>query len=229
MTFGASSVSYMPDANFCGADSFSYTVNGGDSATVSVTVTCVPDAPTLVNSAGTTTYTEDAGPVVVDPAVQIANPDGLEITGASVTLTDDLAGDVLGWTDNDLGDSINEGTSTALQVNLTGTGTAAEYEAALESVMFSTPSQNPSAADRTATFSVTTSAGSPSDTKLVDAANVDDLPTADADSATVLEDADATAVTVLANDDDVDGGAITITSVGNPANGTATSRAVAPA
>ena len=120
--------------------------------------------------------------MVVDAAVSISNPDGLAITAGSVTLTNDLPGDVLDWADNSLSDSIVEGSSTALQVNLTGTGTAAQWEAALEAVTFATPSQNPSGADRTATFSVTTTAGSPSDTKLVDAANLDDPPTADDDT-----------------------------------------------
>ena len=226
-SFTASSVTYTPDLNYCNdpdaapEDTFTYTINGGDTATVSVTVTCVPDAPTLDNSAGTTTYTEDTAPVVVDGTVTITNPDGLAITAGSVTLTNDLPGDVLDWTDNNPGDSITEGSSTSLQVNLTGTGTAAQWEAALEAVTFATPSQNPSGADRTATFSVTTSAGSPTDTKLVDAANVDDPPTADDDAATVLEDAGATAVLVLANDDDVDAGPMTIASVTQPANGTA--------
>jgi len=217
-------LTYAPDADYCNTpppfDTFTYTVNGGDTATVSITVTCVPDAPTLDTSAGTTTYTEDAAPVAVDGNVTITNPDGLAITAGSVTLTDDLAGDVLDWTDNDAGDAIVEGSSTSLQVDLTGTGTSAEWEAALEAVTFATTSQNPSGADRTATFAITTTAGSPSDTKLVDAANVDDPPTADPDAATVLEDAGATAVTVLANDDDVDGGPMQITAVSDPANGT---------
>jgi hypothetical protein len=36
-------MSYRPDADYCGADSFTYTLNGGSTATVSVTVTCVDD------------------------------------------------------------------------------------------------------------------------------------------------------------------------------------------
>jgi hypothetical protein len=36
------SVSYTPAAGYCGGDSFTYTLNGGSSATVSVTVTCPP-------------------------------------------------------------------------------------------------------------------------------------------------------------------------------------------
>jgi hypothetical protein len=33
-------LSYEPDANYCGFDSFTYTLNGGSTATVSVEVTC---------------------------------------------------------------------------------------------------------------------------------------------------------------------------------------------
>ena len=53
-SFTSANVRYTPAANYCGADSFTYTVNGGDSATVSVTVTCINDAPTITNSPSTT-------------------------------------------------------------------------------------------------------------------------------------------------------------------------------
>ena len=37
-------LTYEPDDNYCGADSFTYTLTpGGDTATVSITVTCVND------------------------------------------------------------------------------------------------------------------------------------------------------------------------------------------
>ena len=39
-------VTYTPTPDYCGADSFSYTLAGGDSATVSVTVTCLPEPDT---------------------------------------------------------------------------------------------------------------------------------------------------------------------------------------
>jgi len=40
---GGSDVSYAPDADYCGADSFTYSLNGGSTATVTVDVTCVDD------------------------------------------------------------------------------------------------------------------------------------------------------------------------------------------
>ena len=41
-------VTYKPDADYCGSDSFTYTLNGGSVASVAVTVTCVDDAPAAV-------------------------------------------------------------------------------------------------------------------------------------------------------------------------------------
>ena len=52
VTFNATSVAYTPDPDYCNTpssppDTFDYTITGGDSATVSVTVTCVNDAPVV--------------------------------------------------------------------------------------------------------------------------------------------------------------------------------------
>ncbi len=58
-------VSYTPDADYCNdpgaapTDDFTYTVNGGDTATVAVTVTCVGDDPVAVDD--TRTVGEDSG------------------------------------------------------------------------------------------------------------------------------------------------------------------------
>jgi hypothetical protein len=40
---GGTGVSYQPAAGHCGPDEFTYSLNGGSSATVSITVTCAPD------------------------------------------------------------------------------------------------------------------------------------------------------------------------------------------
>ncbi len=54
ITGGGTGLTYQPNADYCGADSFTYTLNGGSSATVNVTVTCVNDAPTANGDAQTT-------------------------------------------------------------------------------------------------------------------------------------------------------------------------------
>lgn len=62
-SFTPGGVAYAPDADYCGADSFAYTLNdGGDpstTATVSVQVACVNDAPSFT-AAGDVSSDEDA-------------------------------------------------------------------------------------------------------------------------------------------------------------------------
>jgi len=219
-------VTYTPDANYCNdpgaepADTFTYTLLGGSTATVSVTVTCVADAPTLTAASGPTAYTENAAAVAVDGAVTLSNPDTVAMTGASVEITANAgAADLLDWTDNDPADGITEGASTAHRVVLTGAGTAAQYQAALRAVTYRNTSDDPATVDRTVTFTVTTGTGTVSDTIDIHVTAVDDPPVAVADASTILEDAAPTAIAVLGNDTDVDGGPISIASVTQPANG----------
>jgi VCBS repeat-containing protein len=58
ITGGGTGLTYKPDANYCNdgspKDTFTYTLNGDSTATVSVTVTCVDDSPTAVDDSGTT-------------------------------------------------------------------------------------------------------------------------------------------------------------------------------
>ena len=70
------------------------------------------------------------------------------------------------------------------------------------------------------TFTYTLTPGGSSTTVTVTVTCVDDNPTAVADAATVSEDSSASAVNVLANDNDADGGPISVNSVTQPANGT---------
>jgi len=58
ITNGGANVSYTPNANYCGSDSFNYTITGNDSATVSIQVNCVDDAPIAV--ADSVTVLEDS-------------------------------------------------------------------------------------------------------------------------------------------------------------------------
>ena len=81
-------LTYQPDANYCGTDTFTYTLTGGSPATVSMTVTCAPDNPVVDTSAGSASYTENAAAIVIDAAVTVSDPDaGTTITGATVQIT----------------------------------------------------------------------------------------------------------------------------------------------
>ena len=201
-------------------DTFTYTVTGGDTAIVSVTVTCAADAPVVDASAGATAYTENGAAAPIDPGVTVTDPDaGTQITGATVQVTANFAAgqDVLAL-------SGSHGPITADlsgdTLTLSGSASPAAYQAALRAVTYVNSSETPSTLARTVTFTVTDgTALSGSDTKGIAVVAVDDNPVAVNDAATVLEDAGPTAVPVLTNDTDVDGGPIAVSSVTQPVNG----------
>lgn len=53
VTNSGADLTYKPAADFCGPDSFQYSLDGGSSATVAITVTCVDDPPSAVNDSKT--------------------------------------------------------------------------------------------------------------------------------------------------------------------------------
>ena len=44
ITNAGANISFTPSTNFCASTSFNYTLNGGSTATVSITMTCITDA-----------------------------------------------------------------------------------------------------------------------------------------------------------------------------------------
>src|SRR5205085_5040127 len=83
-------VTYTPNADYCNAppgtspDSFTYTLNpGGSTATVSVVVTCVDDAPVAVGD--NTTFVEDDPATAIDVLANDTDVDGGPKSIASVT------------------------------------------------------------------------------------------------------------------------------------------------
>jgi hypothetical protein len=230
VTNAGSDVSYTPNANYCNnppgtsLDTFTYKLTGGNSATVTVTVTCVPDAPVVTTSAGSLTYTENAPATAVDPAITVTDPDTPpdQVTGALVSITSgfDTLQDTLSFTP--VGNVTGIYSSAFGTLSLTGTDTIADYQLALRSVAYANSSDNPAPLSRTISYKVTdtTPADSNTATKTITITAVDDPPVAVDDSATVTEDDPATAIAVLSNDTDVDGGAKTITGITQPFNGT---------
>ncbi len=186
------SVTYTPNADFAGADSFSYTVtdgNGGNATgTVSVTVNAVNDAPTAV--ADTATLAEDT-PTTILASSLLANdtdPENDTLTIASV------------------GAAVNGSASLDVNGDVVFTPNADYVGAA--SFDYTADDGN----GGTSTASVT-----------VDVTPVNDAPVAVADTATTVEDTQATilAATLLSNDTDVENDTLTIASVSNAVNGTA--------
>ena len=82
ITGGGSGLTYQPSANFCGANSFSYTLNGGSSATVSVSVTCVNDPP-MVTAPGPFNVTGNVAISVPAPGLLTTVSDLLDGAGAA--------------------------------------------------------------------------------------------------------------------------------------------------
>jgi hypothetical protein len=80
-------ITYKPAANFHGADSFTYTVSDGrggtDTATVSVTVTSINDAPDAVND--TTVISEDSNANTISVLANDIDPDRDALTVTAKT------------------------------------------------------------------------------------------------------------------------------------------------
>ena len=81
ITNAGANVSFTPNLNFCAATSFSYTLNGGSSTTVNLTMTCFNDAPTTVGTLANQNYT--VGQVVNIPTAHAFT----DVDNASLTYT----------------------------------------------------------------------------------------------------------------------------------------------
>jgi hypothetical protein len=89
ITGGGTGVSYTPNANYFGSDSFTYTISDGaltDTATVNITITNVNDAPDAVNDAAT--VAEDSGANPIDVLANDTDADNLSgPANAGLTVT----------------------------------------------------------------------------------------------------------------------------------------------
>jgi hypothetical protein len=86
ITNAGADLTYQPPADYCNdppgttPDTFTYTVNGGSTATVRVTVSCADDPPTAVDDVAT--VNEDSGATTIDVQANDTDPDG---GGATIT------------------------------------------------------------------------------------------------------------------------------------------------
>ena len=89
ITNGGDDLTYQPDPDYCNTppgttlDTFSYTLNGGSSATVTVTVTCVVEDPIAVDD--TATVAEDSAATTIDVLANDDDPDSAGMTIDTVT------------------------------------------------------------------------------------------------------------------------------------------------
>ena len=83
ITDNGTGVTYKPAPNFCGTDSFTYTLDGGSTATVTITVTCIDDPPTAVDD--TTSVEQDSAAQSIDVLTNDTDIDGGPKTVDSIT------------------------------------------------------------------------------------------------------------------------------------------------
>ena len=145
-------VTYAPSLNYNGSDTLTFTVNdqghtgsgGPQTATATVGIVVSSDqAPTLGNAGNTIGYTElQVVPPAIDAVLTVADVDNANLASATVSIASGFfAGDALNFTNqNGITGSYNGATGV---LTLTGTATVAQYQAALESVTFSSSSANP--------------------------------------------------------------------------------------
>ena len=115
-----------------------------------VSVTAVNDAPVVTTTAGTTTFTEDGGAVVVDSGVTVTDVDNANLASATVTITNpqDGAAEVLAAT-NCAGLTITPGLNS---LSITGSQPKATYQTCLQSVTYDNSSSNPDLTARVIAF-----------------------------------------------------------------------------
>ena len=124
--------------------------------TSTVTLTAINDSPVITAGGTSAAYTEQAVAVAADAAVTIADPDDTQIVGATVTISTGLTtGDLLAVaTQNGIVGTYSSGAGI---LTLTGKATMVEYQTALQSVTFSSSSEDPTltTASRTLTWTIT--------------------------------------------------------------------------
>jgi hypothetical protein len=162
-------ITYKPNPDENGPDSYRYTVTDSDgqtsTATVYLQITPVNDAPVVDLNGGepgtgyTATFTEDGGPkpIVDKDALTVTDVDDADIESATVTLTNDpdaaaesLSVDLTGTT----GITATAYDSNTGKLVLSGTATKADYQKVLRTVTYNNTSQNPDTTDRSVTFVV---------------------------------------------------------------------------
>jgi hypothetical protein len=143
---------YTPDRDAPGTDSFSFTVSDGRAtsapATVSVAVGAVNDAPTVATGPGSTGFVETGPAVVVDADATVADVDDDRLAGATLAIGPGFAAGDDDLEFADTGDIVGAYDATTGVLRLTGSASAADYQAAIRSVRFATTGPNPSAAPR---------------------------------------------------------------------------------
>jgi VCBS repeat-containing protein len=207
------------------ARTVSWQVDDGDStshlsntATSTINVTAVNDAPTLTVAAALA-YTENDPATAIAPAATVTDPDNTTLTGGTVSITGNFntAQDVLSATNT--GSITASYNSVTGVLTLSGTDTLANYQTVLRSVKYQNSSDNPSPLTRTVSWIVTDgTTPSTTQTTTITITSVNDAPVITAGSTlSYTENAAATVIdnTITVSDADsanLTGATVSITS-----------------
>src|SRR5262249_33572550 len=119
--------------------------------TTTVHVARTPHAPVLTSGGGTTTFTEDGGPVAVEPAMTATDAHSTNLASGTVTITNLLdAG--LETLAADTSRAAITASCGAPTLTLSGSDTVAHYEQVSRSVTYNDGSQNPNTTARVVAF-----------------------------------------------------------------------------
>src|SRR5205085_2977618 len=181
-SLSGSQVTYLPNANYNGPDSFQFKANDGifDSAaaaTVSITVGAVNDAPVLAAiESSALSYTEADPAAAITSSLTVADLDSPNLAGATVQITSNCTSpqDVLGFTTQNGISGVY--TAASCLLTLSGSSSVANYQTALRSVTYSNSSNNPNSATRTVTFQVDDGAASNTQTRNITIISLNDAP-----------------------------------------------------
>jgi large repetitive protein len=176
---------------------------------------------TAAGTSAQKTYIENGSALsVTDSDVLVTNPVGT-VQGGTVTLTNAQTGDVLSIAGLPAGITgvVDSSVAGRITVNFTGAASAASYQAAFAAVLFANISERPATVDRNVTASFTNGTlNSNLAVSTIKVIEVNDPPVAVNDTASTNEDT-AVVISVLANDTDLDGDTLTVTTASAP-NGT---------
>jgi hypothetical protein len=174
---------------------------------------------TAAGSGYSATYTENGTPVsVADTDISITDVDSATLTGATITLSNAQAGDVLAV------GSLPSGITASVvgnTVTLSGSASLANYQSAIRAITFSSSSENPSTTPRSITVVVNDGQNnSLPATATINVVAVNDAPVGVADAFTLQEGATAILGNVLSNDTDVDSLSLSVGQFATNASGT---------
>jgi hypothetical protein len=228
---GSAGLKFTPTTN--SASDGGFTIQASTSAssaglggsTVAAVITVI-GLPLVTPSGGTLTFTENQSPQAIDAGITLSDPAGTTLVGATMTLNGYVPGE-------DTVTFVNQNGITGSWdsvhgiLTLSGSASLANYQAALRSVTYDDPSDDPTTSARSASFVVSDSgASSLAASRAITVVAVNNPPTVffpataviTEDSTLTISAANSDAITVA--DVDANGGAERVTLVAS--NGTLT-------